>query len=164
MEEYCAKTFETPFRPKDESIGSSFLSTTMDRTYLPNKYEEKRNFNTPKKYHYLKYVNVLKDAPRKNTHFETRLGKELEPLNIELFKEEDLLSYEENACSDFEKISKISGALFYYKMDNFFVFQGFLEWLITFEDIKELLFSEVVGSFLKGFNERSILLYKVFVK
>lgn len=160
MEEYKSKFFETPFRMKENYYES--ICTTNDRSYLNTTFEEKRNFNTPKKYHSNKEAEYLNDAPKKTIPFETRFKSDFEPLNIQLFKDEDLSSYEEGNSYDYSKIQKINGALFYYKMDNFFVLQGFLEWVISFDDIREILI-DIIMTFLKGFNEKSKLLSKFFV-
>lgn len=160
MEEYNSKYFETPFRMKENYYEN--ICTTNDRSYINLSYEEKRNFNTPKKYQSERNVEILNEAPKKTMPFETKFKSELEPLNVELFADEDLGSYEEGFSPDYLKIQKINGALFYYKMENFFILQGFLEWLISFEDIRDIL-NEIVKSFIKGFNEKSKLLLKFFV-
>lgn len=160
MEEYNSKYFETPFRMKENFYES--ICTTNDRSYINTSYEEKRNFNTPKKFHSEKNIDLLNEAPKKIIPYEKKCRSELEPLNVELFTDEDPDSYEEGFSPDYLKIQKINGALFYYKMENIFILQGFLEWLISFEDIRDIM-SEIVKSFIIGFNEKSKLLSKYFV-
>ncbi len=64
MEEYNSKYFETPFRMKENYYEN--ICTTNDRSYINLSYEEKRNFNTPKKYQSERNVVILNEAPKKN--------------------------------------------------------------------------------------------------
>jgi hypothetical protein len=161
MDECSANFFKTPFRLKEQYYEN--LGTTMDRSSIATVFEEKRNFDTPKKVHSLKFNEYLIEAPKKPVAYATKTTYGDEPLSIELFRDENSNYFEEEANEDFEKLRKISGSLFYYKIDNLFILQGFLEWLVTFDDIKEIFISDIVKSFVMGFNERSRLIYKFFV-
>lgn len=151
----------TPFRSKENYYDST--CTTMDRTTLnTTSFEEKRNYCTPKKYYSMKFQEIINEAPKKTFAFESKTNHEIEPLNNQLFKDDDISLYEKEFSTDYHLIQKINGALRYYRLDNIFILQGFLEWMITFDDIDEILYS-FVKTFIKGFNEKSILMSKYFV-
>lgn len=152
--------YQTPFRSKENY--NQDMCTTIDRSSFSTAFEEKRNFHTPKKNFSDRHNDIINEAPKKNFTFESKTSIENEPLKTKLFKDDDLSTGEEKVGIDYYKIQKINGALTYYKIDNFFVLQGFLEWMVTFDDIKEILY-DIVKSFIQGFNGKSILINQFFV-
>lgn len=160
MDDLSRNFFSTPFRLK-ESIYEN-LNTTMDRSSIANVFDEKKIFQTPKQFLIKISDESIFNAPKKAVSHESKISQDTEILNVELFTDRNTFDNEEN--EEHEKIKQIRGALLYYKLDNLFVLQGFLEWLISFEDIRVLLFQEIIGTFLSGFNERSRSIYSYFVR
>ena len=160
MEEYKTKYYQTPLRTNDSYYEGS---TMIDQSGFKMSYEDKRNFITPKKYYSQKYHKGLNEAPKKTSNFESKQTIcDAILLNKQLFSNNDTAFGDLEKDSDYHKLQKITGALIYYKIDNYFILQGFLEWLLTFNDIKEILIV-TVDCFLKGFNEKSNLFFKYFV-
>ena len=161
MDEFNSKYYQTPFRSKENFYEEN--CTTMDRTSQNIAFEKKRNFQTPKKYYSHRHCEIINEAPKKNFPYESKIITEIVNIKADLFKSDDFsLNDDENFTSDYYVIQKINGALTYYKIDNLFVLQGFLEWMITFNDIKDILY-DIVKTFVKGYNDRSSLIYKFFV-
>ena len=159
MEEHKNKSYRTPFRTNNIYSDDS----TIDQTATRMSYEEKRNFVTPKKYYSHNYQKGLNEAPKKTSNFESKqIDYNAILLSKQLFSDKETSFGEDKIDSDYHKLQKIIGALIYYKIDNYFVLQGFLEWLLTFDDIKDIL-QDIISSFLKGFNEKSNLFFKYFV-